>query len=97
MALLTNDVESVGETFSAGVMFLIDVVCLGSMAFIYMAQMNWALALVSAVPMVFLIFSGNILEKYETKTYEENQNSPNSINIIRRLYHLVTVRRTDEW
>lgn len=73
MALLTNDVESVGETFSAGVMFLIDVVCLGSMAFIYMAQMNWALALVSAVPLVFLIFSGNILEKYETKTYEENQ------------------------
>ncbi|HBD06479.1 MAG TPA: ABC transporter ATP-binding protein [Firmicutes bacterium] len=73
MALLTNDTEAVSYTFSDGVIFFVDIAVLGTLAMIKMFLVNWALALITIVPLVFLIFSGNILEKLETKSYEAQQ------------------------
>lgn len=75
MALLTNDLEAIKMTFSDGVIFLIDVAVLGSMAIVKMAILNWVLALITLIPLAFLIISGNIMEKLETKSYEKAQKS----------------------
>lgn len=75
MALLTNDTEEVANTFSEGIVYIIDIVVLGTMAFIKMLMLHWVLALVAILPMLLFSVSGFILEKVETNTYEAQQNA----------------------
>ncbi len=75
MAILTNDTEAISDTFSDGVIYLVDILVLGTLAFIKMMMVNWVLSLVTIIPLILFVFSGNILEKVETRTFEAQQES----------------------
>ena len=38
-------------------------------------MVNWVLSLVTIIPLILFVFSGNILEKVETRTFEAQQES----------------------
>lgn len=75
MAYFTNDIESVSITFSDGIIFMCDVVFLGTLALIKMLMLNYVLALLCAAPMIFFACIGYYVEKGADARYEKRQES----------------------
>ena len=73
MSLFTNDIETVQECFSWGILQACDIVFLGGMAIAKMFMMNWVLALLSLIPMAFLVTIGIIVGKYLTLKWDARQ------------------------
>ena len=73
MSLFTNDLETVQECFSWGILQACDIVFLGGMAIAKMFMMNWVLALLSLIPMVFLVTIGIVVGKYLTIKWDARQ------------------------
>ena len=73
MSLFTNDIETVQECFSWGILQACDIVFLGGMAIVKMFLMDWVLALLSLIPMVFLVTIGIIVGKYLTLKWDARQ------------------------
>jgi ATP-binding cassette subfamily B protein len=64
MALYTNDLQTIRASFGQGTVMLVDVVFLGTLAFIKMWKLAWILSLISAVPLLLLAICGGIIGKY---------------------------------
>jgi ATP-binding cassette subfamily B protein len=73
MSLFTNDLETVQECFSWGILQACDIVFLGGMAIAKMFMMNWVLALLSLIPMAFLVTIGIVVGKYLTLKWDARQ------------------------
>lgn len=73
MSLFTNDIETVQECFSWGILQACDIVFLGGMAIAKMFMMDWVLALLSLIPMAFLVTIGIIVGKYLTIKWDARQ------------------------
>ena len=73
MALFTGDLDTIQECFGWGIMMFCDAVFLGVLAMTKMLQMNVLLALLSLVPMVFLLIVSTTIGKYMTKKWERRQ------------------------
>jgi ATP-binding cassette subfamily B protein len=73
MSLFTNDIETVQECFSWGILQACDIVFLGGMAIAKMFVMNWVLALLSLIPMAFLVTIGIVVGKYLTLKWDARQ------------------------
>ena len=73
MALFTGDLDTIQECFGWGIMMFCDAVFLGVMAMSKMLRMNWLLALLSLIPMVFLMIVSTTIGKYMTKKWEYRQ------------------------
>ncbi len=68
MSLFTNDMDTVNECFSWGIMQLFDALMLGTLAIIDMWQMNALLTGLSLIPMLFLLVSATIVgQRMRTK------------------------------
>ena len=67
MSLFTNDITTVQECFGWGFMMFGDALFLGGLAIFKMASMHWLLALLSLIPMAFMlaisIVLGNVMDK----------------------------------
>ncbi len=73
MSLYTNDLDTIQECFGDGVLMFFDALFLGVLALIKMWNMDWALTLLSMIPMVILLSMGTILGKVMTRKWEERQ------------------------
>ena len=73
MALFTGDLDTIQECFGWGIMMFCDAVFLGVLAMTKMLRMNVLLALLSLVPMVFLLIVSTTIGKYMTKKWEYRQ------------------------
>ena len=73
MALFTGDLDTIQECFGWGIMMFCDAVFLGALAMVKMLQMNVLLALLSLVPMVFLLIVSTTIGKYMTMKWEYRQ------------------------
>ena len=73
MSLFTNDLDTVQECFGWGIMMFFDAVLLGILAIIKMVKMNWAMTLLSMIPMVLLLLCATIVGKYMTKKWDVRQ------------------------
>ena len=73
MSLFTNDLETVQDCFSMGVLEFCDALLLGALAIYKMFRMDALLTLLSIIPMVFLLIVGTTVGKYMTKKWEERQ------------------------
>lgn len=58
MSYLTADLQQIKQLFIEGFIFLTDLTVLGTLSLIYMIQLSWSLALVTAIPLVVFIFAG---------------------------------------
>ena len=75
MSLFTNDLDTVQECFGWGVMMFFDALLLGVLAIRKMWNMDWALTLLSLIPMGLLLASATVVGKYMTKKWELRQAS----------------------
>ena len=73
MSLFTNDMDTVQECFSWGVMQLFDALLLGTLAIINMWGMNPLLTILSLIPMAFLFASATIVGKRLRKKWNARQ------------------------
>ncbi len=74
MALFTNDLQTIRQSFGSGTIMLIDALFLGSFALYRMFCCNWILALISLFPMTLIaivsILVGRVMEKKFLKRQE---------------------------
>ena len=74
MALFTNDLQTLRRAVGSGTIFLIDAIFLGAFSFYKMIRVNYILALLSIIPMIFIIiaslFVGKIMKNKYTKRQE---------------------------
>ena len=73
MSLFTNDLETVQDCFSSGVLMFCDALFLGLLALVKMVNMNLILALLSLIPLVLLLLIGLTIGKYMTVKWETRQ------------------------
>ncbi|MBQ2709662.1 MAG: ABC transporter ATP-binding protein, partial [Clostridia bacterium] len=73
MSLFTNDLETVQECFSSGVLSFCDALMLGSLAIFKMARMDLLLTLLSLIPMAFMLAVGTVVGKYMRSKWETRQ------------------------
>ena len=73
MSLFTNDLETVQERFSHGILMLFDALLLGILAIVKMFRMDVMLSSLSMVPMLFLMAAASIIGKRMMKKWEVRQ------------------------
>lgn len=73
MSLFTNDLETVQNCFSSGILMFCDALFLGILAVAKMMNMNIVLALLSMIPMAILLIVGLIIGKFMTLKWEKRQ------------------------
>ena len=73
MSLFTNDLDSIQESFSWGLLMLCDAVFLGVMAIIKMFQMNFLMTSLSLIPMVLMLAASIIVGQQLTKKWDARQ------------------------
>lgn len=67
MALYTNDLNMIRQTFGMGTIMLVDALCLGTLALIKMFKLNVLLSIVSLVSLVGITIFASIIGKKITK------------------------------
>ncbi len=73
MSLYTNDLDTIQECFSDGVLMFCDALFLGVLAFIKMWRMNHMLTLMAMIPAALMFAVGNLVGKALTRRWEERQ------------------------
>jgi len=80
MTLFTNDLETVQECFSWGVLMFCDALFLGVLAILKMYAMDSVLTLLTLIPMAFLLAIGAILDHHLEKRWDARQAAFSSLS-----------------
>lgn len=80
MSLFTNDLETVQDCFSMGILMFFDAGLLGTLAIIKMFRMNPVLTVFSMIPMAIMLFGGIIVGKYMTLKWKKRQAAFSSLS-----------------
>lgn len=80
MSLFTNDLETVQDCFGSGILMLGDVLFLGGLALLKMANMNPLLTGLSLIPLTCLLVSGLVTGRYMTIKWEKRQEAFSSLS-----------------
>lgn len=73
MALYTNDLSSVRQSFGQGIVMLVDAIFLGSIALVKMLKLELILTLLSLFPLILMAIAAGIIGRYMRKKFEERQ------------------------
>lgn len=73
MALYTNDLMSIKNCFTDGIIFLVDAFFLGGLAIYKMVKLNVIMTVIASIPLVILALCGGIIGKIIDKRYEARQ------------------------
>ena len=73
MAWYTNDLETIEEHFGWGSIMLVDAVFMSILVIIKMVSLNWALSLVTSIPVVLIIIWGGLVEKFMAMKWDKRQ------------------------
>ena len=73
MSLFTNDLDTIQESFSWGMLMMCDAIFLGALAIMKMWKMNILLTGLSLIPMAFLLASSIIVGNQLTKKWDARQ------------------------
>ncbi len=72
MALYTNDLSMIRQSFGSGTIMLFDVIALGSLAFIEMLKLDWKLTMICFVPLVFVSVFSMLMRKRISRKVKRN-------------------------
>lgn len=73
LAYFSNDLETIEEVFGFGIVQIVDGLFLGVLSFIKMFQVNGVLSLISLIPIVILLASAIVIDKYMELKYDARQ------------------------
>lgn len=80
MSLFTNDLETIHECLSMGVLSFLDASVLGVWSLVRMFQMNKMLTLLSLIPMTLMLIIGTIVRKYMMEKWRKRQEAFSNIS-----------------
>lgn len=70
LSFFTYDLQTIKQCFTDGMIFITDLLVLGSTSFTLMAIMSWQMTLYTAIPLIVFIIFGGFVGKAETKRYK---------------------------
>lgn len=70
LSYFTQDLSTIKQCFTEGLIFTTDLVVLGSLSFTLMALMAWKVTLITAIPLVLFIIFGGVVGKGEAVRYK---------------------------
>ena len=73
MAWYTNDLETIEEYFGWGSIMLVDAIFMSILVIVKMIGLNWALSLVTAIPVVLIVIWGGLVEKFMAMKWDLRQ------------------------
>ncbi len=73
MSLFTNDLDTVQESFSWGLLMLCDAVFLGFLSILKMWNMNYTMTLFTLIPISLLLLSSIVVGNHLTKKWDARQ------------------------
>ncbi len=73
MSLFTNDLETIQECFSFGLLTAVDAIVLGGMAFVKMIEMDLVMTVLSMVPILMMALISTRLSKSMHRKWRERQ------------------------
>ena len=73
MAWYTNDLETIEEYFGWGSIMLVDAIFMSVLVILKMISVDWALSLVTAIPVVLIIIWGGLVEKFMALKWDKRQ------------------------
>jgi len=79
MAWFTNDLETIEEYFGWGTIMLVDAVFMTVLVVWKMIKLDWALSLITAIPVCLIIVWGALVEKVMSNKWDERQKAFDSL------------------
>ena len=79
MAWYTNDLETIEEYFGWGSIMLVDAVFMSILTIVKMVGLDWALSLVTAIPVILIIIWGGLVEKFMAMKWDKRQQAFDSL------------------
>ena len=70
LSFFTNDLQSIKTVYTDGIIFLTDLLVLGTLCITFMMIMSYQITLICAVPLVLFIILGGFVGKGESKRYK---------------------------
>ena len=80
MALFTNDLQAIRQTFGGGTVMLIDSLFLGGIALFKMIRLNWLLAVFSVIPMSLIVVVSLIVGKFMERRFKARQEAYDALS-----------------
>ncbi|MFA6861322.1 MAG: ABC transporter ATP-binding protein [Bacilli bacterium] len=75
LSFFTNDLQTIKQVYTDGLIFMTDVMVLGILAFTLMLQISWQITLCCAAPMLLFIVFGSLVGNGESKRYIKSSDS----------------------
>ena len=72
MALYTNDLATIRQSFAGGTLMLVDAISLGVLACIRMIKINWMLLLICVIPLILICVISLIMRRRISKKVKKN-------------------------
>lgn len=79
MAWYTNDLETIEEYFGWGSIMLVDAIFMSVLVIVKMVGVNWALSIVTAIPVILIIVWGGLVEKFMSMKWDKRQKAFDSL------------------
>ena len=79
MAWFTNDLETIEEYFGWGTIMLVDAVFMSLLVIFKMVRIDWALSLLTAIPILLIIIWGALVEKFMAMKWDNRQKAFDSL------------------
>ena len=73
MALYTNDLQTIRQTFGSGIMMMVDALFLGTLAFVKMVKIDFVLTIISCIPLVVMVLFSSMVGRIMRKKFEKRQ------------------------
>lgn len=80
MALFTNDLQVIRQSFGMGTVMIVDAIFLGVLALYRMFEANWMLAIFSLVPMMLISIVSFIIGRVMQKRFKSRQEAYDSLS-----------------
>ena len=80
MALFTNDLQVIRQSFGMGTVMIVDAIFLGVLALYRMFEANWMLAIFSLVPMMLISIVSFVIGRVMQKRFKARQEAYDSLS-----------------
>lgn len=75
LSFFTYDLQTIKQCFTDGMIFITDLLVLGTTSFTLMSIMSWQMTLYTAIPLVAFIIFGGFIGKGEAKRYKTSSDA----------------------
>lgn len=80
MSLYTNDLSQIRQSFGSGTLMLVDALTLGILAFVKMIKLNYVMAIICLIPLLFVCLFATLMRKRISRKVKKNLEAFSSLS-----------------